>query len=304
MISLTGRKKAKLGSGSGKDQTAGGQRPTRLKIEHLRRMINAVKIGCRIRYHKEYEENSILESLVIGYRINDIFVFRQSDISFSSDGDVPRLVIRTPQGVEEIARVEKVQLVVPSAIGEEKKLDYDSRANLGMRGPFAPRTRLVLMSYSYTGEHLKLEAEVHRNQKLVEGVHAGLQVALLDVMLGTLDSHEPREHTRVEANLSVTVCKNGTENIFPAMLLDFSEKSLRLALDRPGDSWPALGKKDFVLIGMKSSLEKPLFKLRCNLIGERGDERVFEMTHIIRQGNSAPFEMIDALEIKIDLMHQ
>ena len=28
------------------------------------------------------------------------------------------------------------------------------------------------------------------------------------------------------------------------------------------------------------------------------------MTHIIRQGSSSPFEMIDALEIKIDLMNQ
>ena len=272
MISLTGKKKAKPAAPA----ASGNQRPSRLKVEQLERVLSAVKIGNRIRYHKEYEENTVLESLVIGYRINDQFVYRQNDIRFSSDGDRPRVVIRTEKGMKELSTIDSVQLVVPSAIGEERKLDYDSRANLGMRGQFATNTRLVIMSYSFSGEHLKLEAEVYRNQKLMDGVHAGLQIALLDVLLKTLESHEPRSHTRVEANLSVTVCKNGNEKIFPALLLDFSEKCLRLGLDKPEDSWPEMGKKDFVLVGMKPSLEKPLFKLQCNLIGVRGDERILK----------------------------
>lgn len=304
MISFSGKKKVKKNNAEGsQNEHSTGKRATRHRVNSLRRLLNAVKIGGRIRYHKEYEGESILETLIIGYRINDLFVYRQADIDFIEEDDLPTVVINTAEGRKKLSRIEAIQLIVPGAIGEEKKLDYDSRANLGRRGPFAPKANLVVMTTNFDGEHLRLETEVHRNLKLTEGVHKGLQVALLTVMLGTLDTHEPRQHTRVSANIAVTLCKNGKETVMPAQLIDFSEKSIRLALDSADDRWPEFSKKDFALVGIKSALDKPLVKLKCQCIKERGEERIFEMTHIVRHGKTTPMEMIDALEIKIDLMN-
>ncbi|NIB41231.1 PilZ domain-containing protein [Pseudomaricurvus alkylphenolicus] len=302
MISFGGKKKVKTTVEKPK-QSAGMSRAAQKHLRQVFRLLSAAKIGSRIRYHQEYEESTILESLVVGYRINKTFIFRQNDVVFDDDEHSPRLIVNTGKGQEDITVVEDLQLVVPGGIGEERKLDYDSRANLGRRGPFAPHSHLMVMSHSYNSEHLKFEAVVTRNQKLIEGVHSGLAVALLEVMLGTLDTHEPRRHSRVETSLVVTVCKNGKETVTTAYLLDFSEEAMRLALDTEGEEWPEFGKKDFLLVGLKTAPDKPLVKLRCECVATRGVDRVFRMTHILRHGKSAPFEMLDALEIKIDLMN-
>lgn len=307
MISFGSKKKQKTNTktSTSSDAEQGDKSPSRRQqMQALQRMVNAVKIGSRIRYHQEYEEGSVLESLVIGYRINNISLYRQSDIQFEDDDGITRVLLQTEIGQERFARIESMQLIVPGAIGEERKLDYDSRATLGRRGQFAPKSKLVLMSTNFNTEHLKLDAVVERNLKLTDGVHTGLQVAYLDVLMGTLSKHEPRQFTRVAVSLPVTVCKNGTEQVLPATLLDFSEKSVRLALDPAKDHWPEFGKKDFALIGLKSSLEKPMVKLQAQCIEVRGQERIFEMTHIQRQGRASSIEMIDVLEIKIDLMNR
>jgi hypothetical protein len=307
MISFGSKKKQKTNTktSTSSDAEQGDKSPSRRQqMQALQRMVNAVKIGSRIRYHQEYEEASVLESLVIGYRINNISLYRQSDIQFEDDDGITRVLLQTEIGQERFARIESMQLIVPGAIGEERKLDYDSRATLGRRGQFAPKSKLVLMSTNFNTEHLKLDAVVERNLKLTDGVHTGLQVAYLDVLMGTLSKHEPRQFTRVAVSLPVTVCKNGTEQVLPATLLDFSEKSVRLALDPAKDHWPEFGKKDFALIGLKSSLEKPMVKLQAQCIEVRGQERIFEMTHIQRQGRASSIEMIDVLEIKIDLMNR
>lgn len=301
MISFGSKKN---GKGDKPAPTQESSQPSRRQqIDALRRIISSVKIGSRIRYHQEYEEGSILETLVIGYRINDISIFRHADISFEEEDGITRVLVQTPSGKERFARLESLQIIVPGAIGEERKLDYDSRATLGRRGQFSPKSQLVVMSTNYSGEHLKVEVNVDRNLHLTEGVHSGLQVAYLNVLVGTISSHEPRQFTRVAADLPVTLCKNGTEQVLPAKLLDFSEKTIRLTLDQDSDEWPEFGKKDFALVGLKSALDKPLVKLRCQSLELRGREQIFEMTHIIRQGKASPIEMIDVLEIKIDLMN-
>jgi len=302
MISFGGKKskKAVIKPRADSPRASGS---VRQQLKLLNRLLTSVKIGSRIRYHMEYEEATTLESLVIGYQINGLMVFRQSDVKATADGEDAAVTVMTSDGVEEFTRLESFDLVVPGAVGEERKLDYDSRASMSRRGPFAPHARLSVMSYSYNTEHLKLEAEVLRNLKLSQGVHAGLQVALLSVSLGSIGNHEPRKYSRVETRLCVTASKNGTETVMTAELQDFSEETIRLVLDGDGQQWPKFGKKDYLLVGMKTSVDKPLVKLRCECVGERGEGRVFRMTHMMRHGKPEPFEMLDALEIKIDLMN-
>lgn len=302
MISFGG-KKAKKAPVKVSGARSEGSFPARQQLKLIARLVKSVKIGSRIRYHLEYEDSTVLESLVIGYQINGVKVYRQNDIQVLTGEEQVGVVIKTPEGPEEFSRIESFELIVPGAVGEERKLDYDSRANMSRRGPFAPHARLSVMSYCYNTEHLKFEAEVLRNLKLSQGVHSGLQVALLSVSLGTVDNHEPRKFSRVETRLCVTASKNGTETVMTAELQDFSEETIRLVLESENDSWPKFGKKDFLLVGLKTSVDKPLVKLRCECVSERGDGRVFKMTHIMRHGKPEVFEMLDALELKIDLMN-
>lgn len=300
MISFIGKK-----SNSQKVTSAGQITfPAKQRLALIKRFISSVKIGSRIRYHQEFEEASELESLIVGYQINDIQVFMQSDIEFVEDELSAKLIIRRDGEREELTRIEDFALIVPDTAGEELKLDYDSRANLSRRGPFAPRSHLVVFSTHAKSEHLIFEADVKKHLKLKQGVHSGLVVVLLDVAMGTIASHEPRKHARIDADLCVTASKNGSENPITARLKDFSEEYVCLHLDDDElEPWPEFGKKDFLLVGMKTSIDKPLVKLRCEFIEQRGAERVFKMTHIFKQGKQVAFQMLDALEIKIDLLN-
>ncbi|NHN35878.1 hypothetical protein G8764_01050 [Pseudomaricurvus alcaniphilus] len=302
MISFGSKKLKSNKSGLGPKSEAAF--PARQRLLQLQRFVRAIRIGSRIRYHQEYEEGSSLETLVVGYQVNGHRVFRPGDIRFEADDLGIRVVICEGGQVHDITRIESFALIVPDTSGEERQLDYDSRAQLSRLGPLGPRSRLVLMSSGFASdvEHLKCEAEVYRRSQLQEGVHARLHVVLLTVALGSLEEHEPRKSSRLSTDLCVTVCKNGTDQVMTAWLRDFSEESIRLELEHEADSWPSFGKKDYLLVGLKAAVDKPLRKLRCECVEERGGARIFKVTHISSQGQPIPYQKLDALELKIDLM--
>ena len=146
MISFGGKKSKKKVVRRSDEPVQSGF-PARQQLKTISRLIKAVKIGSRIRYHLEYEDTTVLESLVIGYQINGIKVYRQNDVRVMLSEDEVGIVIGTAEGPEKFSRAESFELIVPGAVGEERKLDYDSRANLSRRGPFAPHARLSVMSY-------------------------------------------------------------------------------------------------------------------------------------------------------------
>ena len=298
MISIGAKKKARTSGG-----VEAAQKPTRRRIEQIARLLETVKIGTRIRYHQEYEEHAIIEGLVIGYEIEGRAVYRQSEIGFEITEQTAALILKGDSEDRSFSRIGEFNLIVPGATGEELKLDYDSRASLSRRGAFAPNSVLTVMSSVAQGSHVKFNAEVLRNRILDKGPHSGLQVAVLSVGLGTLTDHEPRSNARINTRLCVTTSKNGTEPMMTAELQDFSEDCMRLALESDSDSWPEFSKKDFLVVGIRPNLEKPLVKLQCECVAERRSERVFKITHVLREGKSEPYTRIDALELKVDLMN-
>ena len=287
----------------GKKEEQPKPKPTYKRIRLLKRIVNCFELGQRIRYHVEFERQDVLESLVMGYCINDHMVFKSSDISFMEDEKTIKLVL--DKGDKKIAlnRIEKIQVILPGDMGEEKKLDHHARSNLGRKGPFSRNNRLVIMSTNVGKENLMITSEVARNLRLKDGVHAGHHVVMLELDLSSVETYELRATPRIGAQLPILLHKEGREVLVPGVVLDFSEYFLKVSMQSPQVPWPELTRKDFVILDFSVADDKPQIKLRCKCIRECGANRVFEIKEIYRQSEFVTFQMIDAMQLKIELMH-
>jgi hypothetical protein len=280
-------------------------RPTRRKIEYLRRMFEAMGIGRRIVYLPEYTESKLrLETVVIGYKINDEFVFLARDLEFIEEGPNIRIAVHTRSGREHISRIEQIAILVPGdSTATDRQLDANARATLGGRGSLGRNTGLTLISTGVKEGNLKVEVQVQRHILLDEGVHKGMHVAVLDVLLGTLDDHEPRKKIRVPCSLPAIVTREGRVETWPCTILDYSETAIRAVLVDPNGRWPRFDRGRLANLRFQPNPEKPAVSLRCSCIKSRGTEAVFRMDYIVRGEVVLPFEIVDAMEIKIDLIN-
>lgn len=281
--------------------------PTRRRIEAIMRIAKSFPIGARIRYHPEFDTASLLDTLVLGYVFDDYFVFTANQFGFSGSESIPTIDIteysRADAAINLLSlnRIDSFQLLIPSSAGEERKLDCNSRASLGRNGPFAKGSPLTLITLG-GAENLRMNVVVHKRMLLPNGPHQGMQVAVLDVLLESLEGHEPRAQPRVETRMPATVCRDGSDKVLPAFILDVSEFYMRLMLDHSESGWPPLSAKHFVLISLKPWPDRPVLKLHCHFVREAGGERVFEIVQVLKQDKFIPFEMLDAIELKIALM--
>ncbi|GAA5317646.1 MAG: hypothetical protein AseanaTS_28510 [Candidatus Pelagadaptatus aseana] len=277
--------------------------PLGTRVDAYKRLLDCFKIGNRLRFHPEFEDDTVLEALIIGYYVEGQFIYQQKHIDINVIEGIPSLTIKTPQGTQSYSRVSEFYLVVPRDVGLEEKLDYDSRATLGNTGPFKKGAALKLMSFQPGRDNLSCEAMVHRNIKMESGPHTGLTVVQLKPSLGTVQEYEPRSETRVNTHLPAHFHLNGGNDFLRCYILDYSESAMRVGLIDEDNSWPEMGKKDMGIFCLKLSKDSPITKLQCDCVDQRGKERIFKVTKINRQGQFVPFTRLDSLEFKVNLMN-
>lgn len=273
------------------------------RVDAYKRLLNCFKIGNRLRFHPEYEDDTVLEALIIGYYVEGEYIYQQKNIEITTIDGIPTLTIKTPQGTHSYSRIHEFYLIVPRDVGVEEKLDYDSLANLGNTGPFKKGAALKLMSFQPGRDNLSCEATVHRNIKMEAGLHAGLTIVQLKPALGTVQEYEPRSETRVNTNLPAHFHFNGEREFLRCYILDYSESAMRVGLIDEDKKWPEFGKKDMGIFCLKLSKESPITKLQCECVDQRGKERIFKVSKINRQGQFVPFTRLDSLEFKVNLMN-
>lgn len=279
------------------------EKPSASAWINMQRIVEAFAIGKRMRYQPIYDEQMELESLVVGFRINDQYYFQQPLLNIIDDGAFPSLEINDGNETQSLKFLNHLYLVLPSDMGEERKLDYQTRVNLGRRGQFGLHQRFKLISAQGSHQNVEVESEVQRNILLHEGPHAGHQAVLQEVMLSTIKLTDNRVQPRVETHFPVTLCKNGEGAVLPAVVQDVSEFIMRVSLSSEDDRWPKLRKRDFVVVHTLAIDDQPSLTLKCECLREYGHARVLKIIQVEKQGKFVTFEMIDAMELKINLLH-
>lgn len=274
------------------------------QINFIKTVLNRFPIGKRFRYFVEPKKDTLMESLIIGYRINGEFIYHQGNIEFSNAENIlePHIAINRQDDTMVVTHLESLEFIIPSDIGEELKLDYDSRANLGTRGQFGSRNTLALVSLHNGSKNMRVNGEVHRKTKLKSGIHSGHLAVLLNIDLNSFEPLEPREKPRVETKINATIKKNEQVSLLDAFILDIAEFTLRAGLNPATRTWPIFGKDDYAVITFKPANDKSAIQCRCSYIRESGCERAFKIEQIYRRGEFVAFEIIDAMELVMDTM--
>ncbi|GAB1255663.1 PilZ domain-containing protein [Aurantivibrio plasticivorans] len=272
-------------------------------LETVKRIISCFVIGGRVRYIVDFEETARLESLVIGYNINGHLVFQKNQVVSDPDHILPGFTLLLEDRQEDIEYIDCFSILIPSDIGEERKLDYQTRASLGRRGPFAVGKDFSLMSLNPDRENIRLNAEVKKNILLKDGIHAGHTVAQLDVLMGSVESYELRDAVRVPIYVAAKISPAENEEYSPAYVLDISEKALRFIPNPPSASHRWIKNNTKIHINVSLLQGRQEIVLRCVVILQRGNEWVANIEKIRRQGRFVEFETIDAMELKIALLN-
>jgi len=268
-------------------------------IKTLQGLLESFAIGTRIGYYPDFENKLQLEGLIVGVCIDDEHIFRQDAFQFTQAPTAkPNNEFSSPI---DLRYARSICLLVPTDQQAVLRLDHDKRAKLGKGHLFRKGNQLTLVSFNTRNQNRQVQTQVFKREKLKSGLHAGHEVALLEVSLGTVETFDPRGQVRVETNLAATISRNGTDEVIPATILDISEAFLRIQLEPTETPWPQFSNRHYAIISLKPDDNAPMMRLKCNLSLERGNSRIFEINAVIRNGVEHPYSAVDGMQLKIAL---
>jgi len=273
-----------------------------LSIAGLTELFRYFPLGEKIRYYPEYQKEGALETIVLGYSVNGQFVFSPIDIGYQQD--VERDVLRlTIEGQERLVpEVERFSLLIPFNQEDENKRDYGRRAELGPRGPFRRRNIITLLASSTGGTLSHLDTEVNRVLPLTDGIYAGHEVVVLDVLPSSLTLTDQRQHYRLQTELPASLSIRDGET-HECTLLDFSEGSVRLQFAEVTADIMAL--TEFRRLKLSFNVETAdkgkTYALEGVMYRKTDNRLVMKLQGIYKDGKVEPLGLVDILDIKASL---
>jgi hypothetical protein len=274
-----------------------------VSLSKLIELIRYFPLGEKLRYYPEYQKEAALETIILGYGINEQFIFSPLGIRHQQDGDQISLHVLNDGEDRQVNRVESFSLLIPFNREDDTKRDYQRRAELGPRGPFRRQNTITLLACSRGGILSHLDTEVRKVLPLKEGIYAGHEVVVLDVLPESLRLTDQRQHYRLKTSLPVTLSlrEGGT---YPCMLMDFSEESVQLQFDRLHDELDSLSeyRRLTLKLDVTNGGQTKLFTLDGAMYRKTGDRLVMKLQGIYKNGNLVNLGLVDILDIKASLL--
>ena len=145
------------------------------KVDRLAELIRYFPLGEKVQYYPEYMQSSALETIVLGYSVNDHFIFSPLNIRHQDDNgqEVLRLMV---DGHEQlVSDIKQFRILIPYNEDDENKRDYTRRAELGPRGAFRRSNTITLVSCTSGGSDSTALRSMPNNQgtaRITTSVHA------------------------------------------------------------------------------------------------------------------------------------
>jgi len=296
----------KVFGGAGDNNTPkksqGSARAEPLSIAKLTELFRYFPLGEKIRYYPEYQKEGALETIVLGYSVNGQFVFSPVDIGCQQDGerDVLRLAV---DGQERLVQeVANFSLLIPFNQEDENKRDYGRRAELGPRGPFRRHNTITLLACSTGGTLSQLDTEVNKVLPLTDGIYAGHEVVVLDVLPGSLKMTDQRQHYRLQTELPASLSIRDGET-HQCTLLDLSEGSVRLQFTEVTADIMALTEFRRLKLSFNVDVDgkDKAYALDGVMYRKTDNRLVMKLQGIYKDGKVESLGLVDILDIKASL---
>lgn len=280
--------------GKGEDQV--------LDAQTVCRLMGHFPVGAKLRYYPEYRQELVLDSLVIAYAINDALVF--STLNLNCDSASAALSFDDQGKPFSFKRITAFKIIVPVFNQSEAKLDYARREELLKVGGLVKGNTITLMAENQNGQVPVLETMVEKRAILKDGVYANQTVAFLDVDADSLMLSDQRALLRLRTHLPATVqiSRRGETALINGVMVDFSDRSLRLQVDEEFTDQALPKARDRVVV----SFNMPGQSTQVSLVGEvyrvEGKALVITLNGFVAQGQIVALGQIEILKIKANLL--
>ena len=267
----------------------------------LKLFVESFPIGRKIKYTPEFKRDVVFPTIVIGYRLNDKFLYVNDDVMLDEAGTP--IAFRTESGTVRADALEKLELLLPDTSDLEKQLDYFTRAELGRDGQFRKGNSVTLVVDTDERGIPTLDTRVVRRQTMTNGPFSGSATLLVAADLTTLVMADKRKRHRVEAAIPAILSWGIEQPPFHGVLQDFSERWLRVATPEPGATMPELAEGEEVGVQFDAGTGAPQF-VRGVVFRRNDAYLVVEYQQILKYGKFDKIGLMDVMEIETALLNR
>lgn len=287
---------------AGGDKASDANGSASMNLAMLADLINCFPIGKRLNYYPEFKENLKLESILLGYMIDDRPVFSGADIRVLREDDAVRIFLADgSRGEIPLHNVSTFAFVLPDT-EVDTQLDYMRRAELDRVGCFRPGNAITLISSKHVDGTASLDTEVRSVKTQRVGVYAKHRLALLVAQPETLKFTEQRQYQRVEVRVPVTLRTQHGELEHDCMLHDFAETSVRIGFARDSELAAQLRDGRQMVLTLALGANGRRYVIDGPVRRADDDCLIMDIKRLQKGGHFKTFSMLDALDIKASLL--
>ncbi len=257
-------------------------------------------ISRKVSYYPEFQKANQMPTLVLGYCVNNLFVFSKEEIRVDQGEQGPRVLLTINGEEKRLSRLVNFYLVVPHPGADEKKWDYSSRADLGKRGLFSRGNNISLVSYNRDEIPAFMDTTIARFMRLKEGYYANVDIALLEPQFESFAMVNQRRSHRVQTEVPAIVTIEGLGREIACSLVDFTEESTRLKFDEFEATLELFRGNQALRLRFTLEVEGAArnFELACKVARKYEDSIVLNYSGMVSRGELKRIELLDLLEIK------
>ena len=297
---IFGKRFAASGGNDRLPANAPGSAPDLARIASL---VEFFPIGKKLRYYPEFKQDIILDTLVVAYCVNGLYVYASEAIERDDEGRL--LSFRAvDSGVRVgLAEIRSFQLLVPNTSHLESKLDYHRRAQIGRGKQFNKGNYISLISNAGAQGVSTVDTEVATQVVLADGPYARTAMVLLTPELHTLKIADQRRKSR--ARLSVPVILHVPEDRQPkaCTLVDMSDDDVRLRVRTAGATMPAFRRGDGAMLELDLGVSERHCMIKGAVIRRTAEMCVLRLEGQVCDGRYQTFDPLDLIELKAGLIN-
>jgi len=268
----------------------------------IRSFFTHFRIGQKILYFPEYHRKSVLNTILLAFRVNDAYIYSNDALRFRADGSLQGFRV-SPREVLSVEELRRFQILLPDTSELERKLDYFTRAELGPAGHLRQGNIITLVNDSTERCVPTIDAVIQRKQVMDDGPFEGSATILVTPDFTSLKLNDKRRHQRINADIWADLFYAPASPPFPCLLKDFSETSLRLGTSETSGSMPQLEPGKLAAVEFDFGGVETTYRLRGRVIRWDSTTCVLQIEQILKDGEFDRIKLMDAVEIKTRLLN-
>jgi hypothetical protein len=281
----------------------GQEQEDQIDILKLDDIVRYFPIGHKVRYTPDYVEDIILESIIIGYGINEYVLYSENDLEIHTDLSKPVIIIDDNGNKITISKVSQFYFLIPNDEDNMANLDYIRRSQIGIRGQFAPGNNISLMSHSYNQQGIPyLDTTVRKRVRIKGGYYANHDMVMLDILENTFSIKDQRSHYRISTRIPVLLHLSDQDDDLSCTIVDFSETSMQIRFENTESIPGKLEEGKEVILTVGKGQQFKTFVLKCEILRSGEDYAVIIISEVLKDNHFVRPAVIDLLDIKSNLL--